>query len=140
MSFSDLPVEWIVGGSITLLLIIFMVRASRSRDSHRRRSYTPIDDGAAQTPDHRILAQAASEMRGAIERHAEQMEALRTFWSQRLDAVEEKLDLLSRSAKQTAPPARDDARAAAAYAAAPSAGSYNEDSARLAAIPTAPSW
>jgi hypothetical protein len=143
MSLPELPWEWISAGLAALVIVLLATRKPRRRRSPEiHQNPFPIRAGAdvQQAPDHRLLAQAASEMRGAVERQAEQMEKLRTFWSQRLDAVEEKLDLLATSAKQAAPPVRDDERTAASYTVAPSAGSYGEDSSWLTAIPTVPSW
>lgn len=143
MSLPELPWEWISAGLAALVIVLLVTRKPRRRRSpeiHRTPLPTLAGADVQQAPDHRILAQAATEMRGAVERQAEQMEKLRTFWSQRLDAVEEKLDLLSRSAKQAAAPVRDDERTAASYTVAPSAGSYGEDNSWLAAIPAVPSW
>lgn len=135
MSLPELPWDWIAAGLAALVIVLLVTRKPR-----RRRSQHSIDAGTAPSSDQRILAQAASEMRGALERQADQLAALRTFWSQRLDTLDEKIDSLSRSATQAAPPVRDDGRAAASYTVAPSAGSYSEDSSWLTAISTVPSW
>jgi hypothetical protein len=142
MSLPELRWEWIAAALAALVIVLLVARRPRRRRSAEvHRTPSPTSNGAdvQQTPDHRLLAQAASEMRGAVDRQAEQMEKLRTFWSQRLDAVEEKLDLLSRSAKQAAPPVRDDGRAAESYAPSSSSG-YGADSLWPPAVPPVPSW
>jgi hypothetical protein len=139
MSFSEVGWESIVAALAVLVIVIMMMRR-RSPDSYRGR--LPSSDGAdvQQAPDHRILAQAATEMRGAVQRQADQMAALRTFWSQRLDALEEKIDLISRSAKPAGATVRDDGGAPATYTAPPSAGYGADGLWPPSAAPAAPSW
>jgi hypothetical protein len=141
MSFSDLPLDWIAAGLAALVIVILLMRRPRRRSQEVQRMplSTPGGGDAQQTSDHRVLAQAASEMRGAVERQAEQLEALRTFWSQRLDSLEAKIDSLSRPAKQAATPVRDEGRTVTSYAPASNSG-HGEDSSWLTAIPAAPSW
>jgi hypothetical protein len=139
MSFTELPLEWIAAGLIALVIVIAVLRLSQPRDSHRRRSHRSVDEDAAQSSDHRILAQAASEMRGAVQRQADQLAALRTFWSQRLDSLEAKIDSLSTAAKQAGDAGRDDGRAAVSYA-PPQHSGHGADSLWPPAIPAVPSW
>ncbi|HEY7769935.1 hypothetical protein [Longimicrobium sp.] len=142
MSLPPLPWEWISAGLAALVIVLLATRNPRRRrspESHRTPS--PISNGAdvQQAPDHRLLAQAAAEMRSAAERQSEQMEKLRTFWSQRLDALEAKVDALSRPAKQPAPSLRDEGGTVASYAPLSYSG-HGEDSSWLTAIPAVPSW
>jgi len=142
MSLPELPWEWISAALAALVIVLLVTRRPRRRRSpeiHRNPFPTPASADVQQAPDHRLLAQATTEMRGAVERQAEQMERLRTFWSQRLDGLEAKIDSLSRPDKQAAPPVRDDERAAASYA-PPSSSGYGADSLWPPAIPSVPSW
>lgn len=104
----DLHWTWIAGVAAAAVLLAMMMRAIRGRrrrdpyGEHRSRSghdhgsaYGNGQDSApSQSGGQRALVQAANEVRTALEKQAKQMEALRAFWSQRLDELDGKIGAL----------------------------------------------
>lgn len=94
MSLPDLPwtgITW----ALAALLVVLLGLQWRAR---RRRPEPWYDRPPAPVPVHapeqQVLLQAVNEVRSALDRHDRQMGELRTFWSQRLDALDGRIGAL----------------------------------------------
>ncbi len=107
MSLADLPWPWIGGAVVAAVLLGMMIIIRRRRRDRQggRRSRSAHDHGSAYASEHeaapsqpggqRALVQAANEVRNALDKQSKQMEALRAFWSQRLDELDGKIGALA---------------------------------------------
>lgn len=98
------PELLLMGAAGAVLVVVAVVLGARRRDGRggRRSSSDHRPEPVAGAPvapqrapdlraDERALLNAANEVRGTLEKQAQQMEALRTFWGQRLDEIDGKI-------------------------------------------------
>ncbi|HST58940.1 MAG TPA: hypothetical protein VLK84_09635 [Longimicrobium sp.] len=137
MSLPDLHWIWIAGPIIAAVLLgmMMMMIRRRRRDPYGRRSRSTHDHGSAygqdpglsQSGGQQMLVQAVKEVRNALDKQAKQMEALRAFWSQRLDELDGKIGALAPAqpgGRESAPERRPEPNPDFGYA----AGSHPESS------------
>lgn len=104
MSLDDLPWMWIAVAAVAAAIILFVMMTLRtrsaSRSHHRPRSHHDSMSGhggsGASPGEQRALQAAVGEIRVALDKQAREMEALRTFWSQKLDELNGKIGELAR--------------------------------------------
>ncbi|HYW14061.1 MAG TPA: hypothetical protein VE871_19000, partial [Longimicrobium sp.] len=101
MSLPDLHWAWIAGAVVAAVLLGRMMIRRRRRDPYARRSDSRHEHSSAsgfgleQSGGQQMLVQAAKEVRNALDQQVKQLEALRAFWSQRLDELDGKITALA---------------------------------------------
>jgi hypothetical protein len=117
MIIPDLPWPLIVGvlAAVVVILAALAWRQPRGRSSHREHrsgrgrgrgrelgNGSGHGSGNGSDAGQKALLQAANEVRSVLDRQGREMEALRTFWSQRLDDLDRKIGTLPRVPLQAA--------------------------------------
>lgn len=103
MSLPDLHWTWIAGPLAAAVLLLAIAKSRRRRrggyDAYRGHRTDPgpatAASGGPAGPEQRALLLAANEVRNALEKQAQQMGELRTFWSRRLDELDGKIGALA---------------------------------------------
>ncbi|HEX5872340.1 MAG TPA: hypothetical protein VFY65_18050, partial [Longimicrobium sp.] len=114
----------------------------RSRQDHERGSASSHGSGSGASDEQRRLVQAVADIRAALDKQAREMEALRTFWSQKLDELNGKIGELARVQARRLERAPDPRPGvdAGGYAAPYDPGAYGADGPGMRLPALEPAW